>query len=105
MGVERVETSIKAIEVYRMKEEGEGKCKGHIDVRIRLIRDGAQTAADVYGDVVGLTFVRVFFTSEDVPLRELIDSAFLQAQRSLRQIAAHCILDPQSSDRGSLWIE
>ena len=95
-----VETSLKGIDVYR--DELPGKRKGHVDVRVRLIRYFNPEDEE---DVVTVNIIRVYFTSEEVTVKELIDSAFRRAHQAVIQLAAQCGSVPGSADPGPLWIE
>lgn len=88
----KIETTLKKIEVYRDEEPGDRK--GHVEVQVRLLRD----------DVVTVNLVRVYFTSEDVTVRDLIDSAFQRAHRAIHQTASLCGSESAASDQ-PLWIE
>lgn len=98
MGELRLETKVEDVKVYRDPQER----KGHVDVRAWLTRGLNEEGLE---DVEAVITIRVYFRTEDVPLRELIDSSVHRARRALERSLSLWESDLEPEDPTELWFE
>lgn len=94
----RLETKVEDVKVYRDPQER----KGHVDVRAWLTRGLNEEGLE---EVEAAITIRVYFRTEGMPLRELIDSSVHRARRALERSLSLWKSDPESEGPKGLWFE